>query len=83
MFGAYLGVRGTVLVAVVNLALAFLFALLLLWEATLACSFASLYLSPWFQVAGLEVTWSFSALDPFMFCVVTGVAFSVHLFTAG
>ena len=75
LFGAYLGVRGTVLVTVVHLVLAFLFALLLLWEATLACSFASISLSPWFQVAGLEVTWSFSALDPLMLCVVTGVAF--------
>jgi NADH:ubiquinone oxidoreductase subunit 5 (subunit L)/multisubunit Na+/H+ antiporter MnhA subunit len=31
----------------------------------------------------LDVTWSLSALDPLMLCVVTGVAFSVHMFMAG
>ena len=36
--------RGTVLVAVFHRALAYVLALILLWEATLACSFASLVL---------------------------------------
>ena len=66
LWAAYFGIRGLLLLVVGHTALAFVLALILWSEATLAGSLSTTTLAPWFFLAAMDTRWSCGPFHPLL-----------------